>query len=149
MGVIVLRDGKPYVFEAVGTVRETPWADWVARGEGKRFVVKRLRRELGREELRRMRELGQKLAGRPYDAAFEWSDDRMYCSELVWKLYQRGAGVELGHLARLGDFDLTAPEVRKKLQERYGGKIPLDEPVISPEAIFASPELVEVARGGG
>src|SRR5437867_163185 len=25
----------------------------------------------------------------PYDLTFEWSDDKIYCSELVWKVYER------------------------------------------------------------
>jgi hypothetical protein len=36
--------------------------------------------------------------------------------------------------------------VRAKLQERYGQHVPLDEPVISPQAIFESPLLVTVDR---
>jgi hypothetical protein len=32
MGLIFNRDGKPYVFEAVATVRFTPLDQWIARG---------------------------------------------------------------------------------------------------------------------
>jgi hypothetical protein len=43
MGIVLLRGGKPYVFEAVSTVRYTPLAQWTARGNGGHYVVKRLR----------------------------------------------------------------------------------------------------------
>ena len=43
MGVILFQSGKPYVFEAVATVRFTPLEKWIERGEGGRFVVKRLK----------------------------------------------------------------------------------------------------------
>ena len=43
MGLIFIRDGQPYVFEAIATVRLTPLDRWIARGEGHHFVLKRLR----------------------------------------------------------------------------------------------------------
>jgi Permuted papain-like amidase enzyme, YaeF/YiiX, C92 family len=84
------------------------------------------------------------LAGRPYDLYFEWSDDRIYCSELVWKAYERGLGIRLGELARLGSFDLSNGSVKAKMAERFGDRVPLDERVISPSAVFDSPLLETV-----
>ena len=43
-------------------------------------------------------EVGRQLEGKHYDFWFEWSDERIYCSELVWKIYRRGLGIELGEL---------------------------------------------------
>lgn len=43
MGMVVVRDGEPYVFEAINTVQYTPLDRWVARGAGRHFVAKRLR----------------------------------------------------------------------------------------------------------
>ncbi len=54
-----------------------------------------------------MKEVGDQLKGKPYDTTFEWSDNKIYCSELVWKIYQRGAGIEIGKLQRLKEFDLS------------------------------------------
>ena len=34
MGIIFLRDGNPFVFEANKTVQYTPLEKWIARGEG-------------------------------------------------------------------------------------------------------------------
>jgi Permuted papain-like amidase enzyme, YaeF/YiiX, C92 family len=70
----------------------------------------------------------------------------MYCSELVWKIYERVLGVRIGELQELREFDLTDPTVRTKLRERYGTQLPLDEPVISPAAMFESPLLELVAE---
>jgi hypothetical protein len=146
MGLILFRDGRPFVLEAVSQVRFTPLPEWAARGEGGRMVVKRLRDEavLGDPtNLSRLREAAAKFAGRPYDPYFEWSDDRIYCSELVWKAYARGLGVHLGALAALVSFDLSDPLVQAKLSERCGDRLPLDEQVISPAMIFDSPLLQE------
>lgn len=149
MGIVFLRRGEPYVFEAIRTVRYTPLRDWVARGAGGHYVVKRLRdagRRLDADADARLRRAAAQFEGRPYDLTFEWSDERIYCSELVWKIYERALGVRIGPLQKLGEFDLSAAPVRAKLKERYGARIPLDEPVISPAAMFAARELVSVAE---
>lgn len=147
MGIIFIVNGAPMVFEAVQTVRYTPLGKWTARGEGGHFVVKRLAdgdRLLTPETLRRLREQAAKFKGKPYDLTFEWSDDRIYCSELVWKIYERALGIRIGSLQHLRDFRLDEPMVRKKMNERYGSKIPLNEPVIAPSAMFNAPNLLTV-----
>ena len=128
-------------------VKLTPLADWVARGQGGHFVIKRLRdaaTALNPAALARMKAAGQPMLGHNYDLYFGWSDDRIYCSELIWKVYERGLGRRIGKLQELRDFDLSNPAVQAKLRERYGNKLPLNETVISPVSIFNSPELIAV-----
>ena len=149
MGIVFIRDGNPFVYEAIKTVRYTPLKKWVARGEGGHYVVKRLRdadRVLTAEAIVRLREVAAKLQGKPYDLTFEWSDSRIYCSELVWKIYDRGLGLSVGRLQKLRDFDLSDPIVKNKMKERYGKAIPLDETVISPGEMFSFEGLVVVAE---
>jgi uncharacterized protein YycO len=138
VGLVLYRDGKPFVFEAIATVRYTPLAKWIARGDGGRYVVKRLKRALTPEQVRTLRSSAEKYIGKPYDLYFEWSDARIYCSELVWKAYRDALGIEVGARQKLREFDLTDPAVKAKMRERYGSRVPLDEPVISPGAQFAS-----------
>ncbi len=144
VGIVLFRNGRPFVFEAVQPVKFTPLAAWIGRGKGGHFVAKRARKPLPPGAAAAFHRLAERYAGKPYDLTFEWSDRRMYCSELVWKLYQ-AAGIELSPLAKLGSFDLTDPEVRQILKRRYGDKVPLDEPVVAPSAIFDSPLLITVA----
>ncbi|MFC6225391.1 YiiX family permuted papain-like enzyme [Hymenobacter artigasi] len=145
---IVYKDGANWqVFEAVQPVKRTPLADWVARGQGGHFVTKRLRNAatvLTPAALARLKEAGKPMLGHNYDLYFGWSDDRIYCSELIWKVYERSLGRRLGQLQHLRDFDLSHPAVQAKLRERYGNSLPLNEKVISPVSIFNSPELVTV-----
>ena len=148
MGIVFFRGGKPYVFEAIATVRYTPLASWIARGKGGHYVLKRLKDApniLTSNGLSKLRATTRQFEGRPYDLTFEWSDDRIYCSELVWKLYDRALKIHIGELQQLKDFNLTDPLVKAKLRERYGNHVPLQEPVISPGAMFQSPLLVTVA----
>jgi len=147
MGIVFFRGGKPYVLEAVSTVKFTPLSQWVARGVDGQFVVKRLRNSdevLTSVALERLRAEAGKFTGRQYDLTFEWSDERIYCSELVWKAYDRSLGIQIGKLQKIRDFNLSDPSVKAKMRERYGSEIPLSEPVISPVAMFESPLLVTV-----
>ena len=148
-GIVYKEDGRWQVFEAVQPVKLTPLADWVARGQGGHFVTKRLRDAkvvLTPNALARLKAAGQPMLGHNYDLYFGWSDDRIYCSELIWKVYERGLGRRLGQLQQLRDFDLSNPAVQAKLRERYGRNLPLSETVVSPVSIFNSPELVTVLR---
>ncbi len=144
MGIVFFRHGQPYVYEASATVRYTPLSKWIAHGRHRKFVIKRLRKGLTPAQVKRLHTAAREFAGKPYDLTFEWTDSRIYCSELVWKIYDRGLGIDIGQLQRLREFDLSDPVVSDKMQERYGNKIPLDEQVISPAAMFASPLLVRV-----
>ncbi|MEO0468095.1 MAG: YiiX family permuted papain-like enzyme [Bacteroidota bacterium] len=147
MGILFQEKGKWFVFEAVQPVKMTALDRWIKRGKDQHYVVKRHRDAeeiLTDSVLGEMKQLGKAFAGKNYDLAFGWSDEQVYCSELVWKLYQRAAGIEIGRLANLKDFDLTSPLVNTKLQERYGENLPLEEIVISPAAMFNDSDLITV-----
>lgn len=144
VGLVLHRDGKPYVFEAIATVRYTPLANWIARGDGGHYVVKRLKTSVTPGQAGKLRRAAEKYADKAYDLYFEWSDARIYCSELVWKTYRDALGMEIGVRQKLREFDLTDPAVKAKMRERYGTNVPLDEPVISPAAQFESPLLETV-----
>jgi hypothetical protein len=145
---IVFKEGDSfYVFEAVQPVKRTPLAEWIARGEKGKFIVKRLKnaeQTLTPDVLQKMKEIGKGFNGKKYDLAFEWTDEKIYCSELIWKIYKRSTGIEIGKLEKLGDFDLSSDQVKRKIKERYGNNIPMEELVISPASIFESELLVTV-----
>lgn len=146
-GLVCQQNGEWMVLEAIQPVKFTSLRKWIIRGKGDHYVVKRLRdadKTLTPPAWQRMLAAGQSLLGRDYDLTFGWSDDQIYCSELIWKVYERGLGRRLGQLQHLRDFDLGHPAVQAKLKERYGEQLPLNEPVISPASIFESPELVTV-----
>lgn len=146
-GIIFKEGNKFYVFEAVQPVKRTPLSQWIARGKDAKYVVKRLKNAdqvLTPVALRKMKQVGNQFRGKNYDLTFEWSDNKIYCSELVWKMYQRATGIEVGKLETLRSFNLTDEAVKKKMKERYGDNIPMNETVISPAAIFDSERLITV-----
>jgi uncharacterized protein YycO len=91
-----------------------------------------------------MKQVGEQFKGKNYDLTFEWSDEKIYCSELIWKIYQRATGLEIGKLQKLHEFDLTDEAVKKVMKERYGDNIPMNEIVISPAEIFESDLLMTI-----
>jgi hypothetical protein len=152
VGIIFIIDGKPRVLETDATVRYNTLDEFIRRTTDRRYVIKRLRgadTRLTDDVIAKLRRMGDGFVGTGYDRIFNWSDNELYCTELVWKLYQRAMGVELGRLQRLGDFNLSHPAVRTILKERYGEAVPLREQVMSPAQLFASTELVTVHEGRG
>lgn len=149
MGIIFFKEGKPCVFEAVRTVQYTPLKQWIDRGNSGHYVIKRLRnadKVMTAQAIEKLKSVAANFQGKPYDITFEWSDDNIYCSELVWKIYDRGIGIQVGRLKKLRDFDLSNDAVKNKMKERYGDQIPLDETVISPGDMFSSELLKTVSE---
>lgn len=147
VGIIYENNNKWFVYEAIQPVKLTPIKQWINRGEKQHYVVKRLKNAsevLNSTTLIKMKKIGERFKGKNYDIYFEWSDDKLYCSELVWKIYKEATDIEIGNLEELKDFDLSHTLVKQKMKERYGENIPLDEKVISPAAMFNSDKLITV-----
>lgn len=146
-GLIIKRNGEFYVLEAVQPVKLTRMGNFIARGKDNEYVIKRLKESekiLTPEVKEKMNKISNEWVGKNYDLTFEWSDDKIYCSELIWKIFQRSAGIEVGKIQKLKEFDLTSKEVKEIIQQRYGAIIPYEESVISPQSVFESEMLVEV-----
>ncbi|MDR3157849.1 MAG: hypothetical protein LBU11_02315 [Zoogloeaceae bacterium] len=129
-------------------LEKTPLAKWIRRGKDRKFALRRLKaraRILTPQTLARMKKIAAGYLGKEYDLHFAWDDERLYCSELVWKIYQRGAGLEVGKLQKPGDFDLNDKLVKSQLREQHGSRVPLNENVISPAAMLSSERLFEPA----
>ena len=147
MGIIFIKDGKPYVFEAISKVVYTPLDKWINRGKNKKYVIKRLKdHTLSQKEITNLKQVAKTFENKPYDIWFGWDDNYIYCSELVWKIYNKALNLKIGQLQTIKDFNLSSPAVKQKLKERYGNKIPYQETVISPVAMFNSPLLITVDK---
>jgi uncharacterized protein YycO len=139
---------KAYVYEAVEPVKYTPLEDWIARGKNGVYCAKRLKDTLPVSTIAKMKSVGAKYKGKHYDTLFQWSDNKMYCSELVWKIYAQGAGIELCETEKFSDFPISNPLVKKLIKERYGDTFDPKGQVVSPYAIYKSKLLKEVRYSG-
>jgi len=147
VGIVYIEDNQYFVYEASSTVKLTELNEWIKNGLDRKYVVKRIKNSeniLTTDALRRMKKIGEIFKGKSYDKYFEWSDEKIYCSELVWKIYKQAVNIELGSPEKLSDFNLTSKEVQDELKERYKDKIPYDEIVITPAKMFNSDKLLLV-----
>lgn len=145
VGIVeVARDGT-FVIEALGKVSRTPWQAWRRRARRGGDLLVLRPSALPREQRARAVARARELLGRPYDAQFGWGDDRIYCSELVVKAYERGAGISLGRRERLGDLRLGGIEAAA--ERRWGGKLPRDLVLVTPASLAEDPRLARVYGG--
>lgn len=146
-GIIHLIGNDYFVFEAVEPAKFTALSKWISRGQDEHYVIKRLKNAdsvLTLPTLRKMEQIEEAFKGKHYDLYFEWTNDKMYCSELIWKVYKEATGLEVGKLEKLKDFDLTSQPVMQKMKERYGDNIPFEETVITPVSIYNSELLIQI-----
>ncbi len=146
-GIVFMNNGVPYVLEAVQPVKLTPLSEWVTFGDDNAYKAKRLKDSeslITDSIVALMKTEGMKMLHKNYDIYFNWSDKEIYCSELVYKIYERVSNLKVGKIKELKDYDLTHPMVRKIMKQRYGNDIPYEEPMISPGEIFESDLLIEV-----
>jgi hypothetical protein len=140
-GILVQRNGRWVVVEALGEVRETPLTDWIVRSRGGRFAAFRVK-GLSAEDRQRVKAALGQFMGRPYDFAYAPDDRTIYCSELAYKAYDVGLQRRLGTWERLGDLDWKPFEAFVRRME--GGKLPLDRPMITPVALTRCGEVERV-----
>jgi hypothetical protein len=146
-GIIFIENGEAMVYHAVQPVKKSKLSDFISMGVNDEYWVKRLKNrdtELSADEIVKMKKQAESMQGKNYDIFFNWGDDQIYCSEYLWKIYDRGAGIKVGALKKMKEFDLSSPIVKQIMAQRYGDKIPLEESMIAPGDIFSSSLLEEV-----
>lgn len=148
-GVIIIEKGTPMVLEAVQPVQFISLNSYLSRGGGKyTHIYKRLKdnSKLTPEAQQKAATWAKKHLGGDYDGRFLWSDKNLYCSELVWKIYQASTGIELCKIRRVREYKLEHPKVQSLIKARFGSidRLKLDEKVVAPSDVFHSPLLVEI-----
>ncbi len=110
VGVIDVSADGIGVIEAIQPVSRTSWAVWRARGVDAKVTVIRAKHATP-EQLAAVVAAAKATLGRPYDAKYEWGDERLYCSELVTKAFAT-VGIEAGQQQALSSLHLTDAEVK-------------------------------------
>lgn len=134
-GIIVMRDGEPYVLETLKTLVLTPLDKFIASGTEGKYWLKRSDKENIKIEYAH-------YLGKPYDLAFSFSNDIYYCSELVYDIYKKQLGIELCKPKKIGDYLILCAEklpIIKKEMQRRGIKI--EQYAVAPVDVFRSDNL--------
>jgi hypothetical protein len=144
VGIVEVSDrGEVSVIEALRVVTRTPWRAWQRRARRGGDVLVLRPKGLAADRRAAAAAAARAFLGRPYDPRFGWDDDRIYCSELVVKAYERGAGVSLGKRERLGDLRLLG--IEKAAEQRWGGPVPEDLVLVTPASLAEDGRLDLVA----
>jgi len=147
VGMLLKYNNIWYVFEAVEPVKLTPLTQFINRGVNNHFVVKRIKNNnkiLTKIAINKIKRHVHDYLGKHYDIYFGWSDDLIYCTELIYKIFDRVLNIKISKLGKLRDFDLSNPRVKRLLRKRYGNKIPLNETVLSVSTLYNSDKLIYV-----
>lgn len=137
-GIVVIKDGKPFVLETLKTLVLTPLDKFVARGKDGKYWLKRSDRENIKIQYAH-------YLGKPYDLAFSFDNDIYYCSELVYDIYKKQLGIELCEPKQVGDYLILGTDKLNKIEstmQRRG--ITKEQYAVAPVDIFESDYLHNV-----
>lgn len=140
---ILVCDGEEWmVAEAIGTVHLTPLNKWVLRSRHCRFAAYRVD-AMKEEDMPRLRGAIDAMIGKPYDYHYSPDDSEIYCSELVFRAFERGLGMNVGTWQKLQD--LKWQPFEKFVRSMEEGALPLDREIITPVALTRSPLVHRVS----
>lgn len=137
-GIVVIKDGKPFVLETLKTLVLTPLDKFIARGKDGKYWLKRSDRENIKIQYAH-------YLGKPYDLAFSFDNDIYYCSELVFDIYKKQLGIELCKPKQVGDYLILGTDKLNKIEstmQRRG--ITKEQYAVAPVDVFESEYLHSV-----
>jgi len=140
-GIVTRANGDWMVLEAIGPVKETPLDIWISRGRSSYFSAFRI---LPPHEgaIPNFISSARSYLGRPYDILYELDDEKIYCSELIYKAFKAATGKPLGQAKPLGELNWKPHE--DFIRHVTGGQLPLERIIILPVALSEAPELQKV-----
>lgn len=137
-GIVVIKEGKPYVLETLKTLVLTPLDKFVARGKGGRYWLKRSDKENIKIEY-------DHYLGKTYDLSFSFDNDIYYCSELVYDIYKKQLDIELCEPKKVGDYLILGTDNLDKIENEMKRRgITKEQYAVAPVDIFESDYLVDV-----
>lgn len=137
-GVVVKQDNLWHVLEAIGPVKLTRLERWIGQGREDAFAVSRLKAEF-QPKVDAMIAAAEKFTGLPYDIQYELDDEKIYCSELIYKAFKAASGQNLGRTVKLGDLDWKPYE--QIIRAIAGDPVPLEREMITPRDLAKARQL--------
>ena len=145
VGIVVKRSGEWHVAESVGPLQVNPLSNFIGRSKNKSFKIMR-NQKFSPKMLPKLYAALYKY-NQPYDIFFEFSDDRIYCSELVYKVFRDVTGIPVGRLQKIKELKLDGPYVSRLIEERLtaiGKQLNPEEPIITPVGLLDDRNLAPV-----
>jgi hypothetical protein len=140
-GIVVKKNNKWFVLEAIGPVKETPLSDWVAQGREYHFDAFRLHDQHAKH-IPDFIAAAYTYEGHPYDIRYRLDDEKIYCSEIIYKAFLTASGIELGSKTKLGDMNWQPYEYT--IRQLEGGQLPLERQMITPVSITLDTKVFQI-----
>lgn len=143
VGFLVKQNSKWYVAEAVGPLKQTPLADFIARSKNKSYRIYRFKHFDPSTMTAALKATLPKY-NKPYDIYFEWSQERIYCSELTYHVMKDVTGFELGRVQKMKEMRLDGPYVKALIEKRLtdiGKELDLEEDIVTPVSQMQDDEV--------
>jgi hypothetical protein len=140
-GILEFRANRWFIIEAIGPVKETPMLDWINHGRNGKFVALRLKDKY-LPKITELIKAATAYMGGPYDIHMSMDDERIYCSELLYKSFKDVYNEELGVIQKLGDLNWKPNE--RFIRSIENGGLPLNRNMITPLAIIESDKVTKV-----
>ncbi len=133
VGVVVAEGGERVVWEAYRPVGPTPLEEWVRRGVSRHVTAYRPPAD-ALPPRRALVSALEGLRGRPYDANYQWDEERIYCSELLYRAFA-AAGRPLPTALRRVDLGVHEGRVRAL----SGGVLTSETRMVTPRDLVELP----------
>ncbi len=144
-GIIIKRGNEWQVAESVGPLAVKPLSSFIGRSKNKTYKIVR-NKKFTPKMIPQLYAALYKY-NQPYDLFFEFSDERIYCSELVYKVFRDVTGTPVGKLQKNKDLKLDGPYVSKLIEDRLtaiGKDLNPEEPIITPVGLLDDNNLTLV-----
>ncbi len=123
-GIVIEKGNKLYVLEAIGKVSLTPIDKWVERGRFGHWDAKRIYDTPIKIEYK-------KYLGIPYDLEFKENNNKLYCSELVYKIYKDQFNKEICNLRKIKEYNTIG--IKSYIKKR---RMSLEQLVVAPSDLY-------------
>ncbi len=147
VGIIIKKKNAWYVVEARNGVETTALQGFIQRGKNNEFKVFRSTSYDNSKMRNALYSEIAKYSQKKYDIYFEFSDDRIYCSELTYKVLKAVTRHEVGVVNKMKELRLDGPYVQELIKRRLtdlGKELNPEEPIVTPvsQMLDASLDLV-------
>lgn len=144
VGLLLLRKGNWVVAEAVGPLKETPLANFIARSKNKSYRVVRYKHFDAATMTTALKRVLPKY-NKGYDIYFEWNQDLIYCSELTYHVMKDVTGFELGRIQKMKEMRLDGPLTQALIKKRLtdtGRELDPEEIIVTPVSQLQDEDVI-------
>ena len=147
VGIVIRTKKGLRIFEASSKVKFTSVAKFLRKSKNGWYTIWRRRDTLTDKQKELLVKNSNQWVGKPYDSKFSWSSEEIYCTELVYKMYDQ-IGIKISELETIGDvLDRTSsPLLPKYIKKVYGSKSKINkkENILTPVKLLFSGELTPI-----